>query len=388
MSNKVVFYIGGFNFPDKDAASHRVIANAKILKNLGYTIIFFCMTKEYKDLQQEPILKEVEGFQYYEYKYPVSYKEWYRWLTSIKYIKKIQIKPSIIIAYNYPSLSLYKLRLYTKKNNVKLVADCSEWYHSNNLIKKIDTYFRMKILHSKMDGLILISKFLYNYYSNFECNRLLLPPLVDLNDKKWQRDTIINLKEDNNMIKLVYAGNVGRGEKDDLKFIIESLDKIRYVLQNHIKLNIYGITEKEYCLIYNINESELKNIKEFTSFHGLVAHCAVIQAIKQAHFTIFIRDNNIVNNAGFPTKFVESLSCATPVLTNHNSNISDFIIEGKNGYILDSKTADNFCNSLISIFSNLTLEKINFMKSFCKENNPFDYRQYINIMSDFISLLK
>ena len=35
------------------------------------------------------------------------------------------------------------------------------------------------------------------------------------------------------------------------------------------------------------------------------------------------RDTNIVTKAGFPTKFVESITCGIPVLTNKNSNIEE-----------------------------------------------------------------
>ena len=37
--NDEIIYIGGFELPDKNAAAHRVLGNAKILRELGYKVI-------------------------------------------------------------------------------------------------------------------------------------------------------------------------------------------------------------------------------------------------------------------------------------------------------------------------------------------------------------
>ena len=41
-----VLYVGGFELPDKNAAAHRVINNAKILRELGYRVIFCGVDRE------------------------------------------------------------------------------------------------------------------------------------------------------------------------------------------------------------------------------------------------------------------------------------------------------------------------------------------------------
>src|SRR3546814_5735634 len=51
--------------------------------------------------------------------------------------------------------------------------------------KKIDTYLRMIILHPKLDGIIAISRFLYDYYRSKHCNVVEIPPLIDAEESKW-----------------------------------------------------------------------------------------------------------------------------------------------------------------------------------------------------------
>ena len=41
-----VLYIGGFELPDKNAAAHRVISNAFLLRELGYEVSFIGISED------------------------------------------------------------------------------------------------------------------------------------------------------------------------------------------------------------------------------------------------------------------------------------------------------------------------------------------------------
>ena len=47
-SEKTILYIGGFELPDKNAAAHRVLSNAKLFKLLGYNTVFIGTDKSGK----------------------------------------------------------------------------------------------------------------------------------------------------------------------------------------------------------------------------------------------------------------------------------------------------------------------------------------------------
>src|SRR5690606_16954729 len=59
-------YTGAFRFPDKDAASQRVLNNGKILKSLGHSVRFFGW--EYKEREVDYISKQGYFYQDFEYK--------------------------------------------------------------------------------------------------------------------------------------------------------------------------------------------------------------------------------------------------------------------------------------------------------------------------------
>ena len=66
----------------------------------------------------------------------------------------LNFKPDIIVVYNYPAISLLRLIPYCKNNNIKLIADVTEWYLPQGnllfkIVKGLDSYLRMRFLHKK-----------------------------------------------------------------------------------------------------------------------------------------------------------------------------------------------------------------------------------------------
>ena len=95
-----------------------------------------------------------------------------------------------------------------------------------------------------------------------------------------------------------------------------------------------------------------------------------MEQVKGADFTIFVREDTRVNNAGFPTKFAESISCGVPVITNKTSNLSDYLRDGENGFWL----GENITATLQRIL-NMDDSQLQVMKQQV-EHATFDYRAY------------
>ena len=76
-----VLYVGGFELPDKNPAAHRVLNNAKILKNLGYNVVFCGVDKEIENLPTKPDM--VCGFESYPIPYPSTTKKWVKQMLDI-----------------------------------------------------------------------------------------------------------------------------------------------------------------------------------------------------------------------------------------------------------------------------------------------------------------
>ena len=361
------------------------------MKYLGYTVIFigFDKTVTKTDLAFNYSKRTFETFTYYSIKYPSNIKERVKYILGIKYAVKLIEKESIshIVAYNYPAIALFRLLYYCRQKDIKLVGDCTEWHGSKGNIlyrvfKDFDVLLRMRIIQPKLDGLIVISEYLKKYYKNKVKHLIHLPPLVDLSMDKWKiKPQIIK----SNSLTLVYAGSTTSKMKDRLDIIINVLSEIRRDNVVNFLFNVIGMTKQEYKNIFNINSLPIQ-IDEFVSFKGRLKHIEALKEVMISDYQIFIRDLNLVNMAGFPTKYVESISCGIPVLTNSSSNIESFFESGKTGFILDTSSSDRLKESLLKALT-VEEEKIKCMKNYCRNSEKFNYLHYIQQFENFMNNL-
>lgn len=333
MKDGVILYIGGFELPDKNAAAHRVLSNAKIFRELGKQVVFIGIDKSLPwNSDVLATRMEVQGFDAYSVPYPKGSKSWLKYLTDIKDYVEICEKlgnVEMMILYNFQAIAMKRLMGYCKKKGIKCCADVTEWRSAKSegiiyrILKDSDTWYRMHVLHKKLDGLIVISRYLENYYINCK-NVVFIPVLVDCSEKKWEN----NYDKSNDVLKLVYAGNPGR--KDRLDKLIEALDKV----ERKYLLDVIGITKEQYLSYYPEHTEILKRRTDIV-FHGRMPHLETLDYVKRANYSCFFRDDDRVSKAGFPTKFVEAVSCGTPVLTNRTSSISEFCANNMNAIIIE-----------------------------------------------------
>lgn len=301
-----VLYIGGFELPDKNAAAQRVVGNAYALEQLGYDVLFLNKNTKIDDFKFKCIDSCKRRFTYL-----FSAKE------PIKIIKENKI--THVIAYNYPAIALKKIIKYCKKNNVKCYADATEWYEAKgNIIKKAlkkyDVDLRMKKLHKRMDGVIAISEYLYNYYHK-DVKTVKIPPLVNVKDEKWKKIE----KYDKEKIVFSYVGSPS-ARKERLDLVVKEIENISK--KRNVLLLIVGITKTQFEQMYLTKVNSKAII-----FKGRISHKEAVKIVKQSNWSIIMRENYLFVKAGFPTKVVESISCGTPVLANKFSNIEDYLNE-------------------------------------------------------------
>lgn len=329
-----LLYVGGFVLPDKSAAAQRVLANAKLFREVGYETIFLNYSTEVK----KPWLTEYLGFKCFE----CPGEEWDSARADIDRV--VEVMGCIdnlfaVVAYNYPALGLHRLQKICKSRGCKCIGDVTEWYSAmdvslaKRLPKAIDIVWRMRLLNKKCDALIVISDYLERYYSGMVT--LNLPPLVDSRDAKWPTAA----GESESAISMVYAGSPSR-TKERLDLICEAVAKLPE--NAAFKLIVVGVTEDQYRRIY----SSAPPCSDRISFLGRLSHDETIQVVAKSTYAVIVRDDNRVTRAGFPSKFVESLACGTPVISNDNSCICKYIREDGCGWVVN---ADNLLDDLEAI---------------------------------------
>ncbi|MBP2068993.1 hypothetical protein [Anaerococcus nagyae] len=369
-----IIYIGGFEMPDKNAAAHRVLNNAKIFKDIGYDVVFCGVDKSISADSNN--VEYFDEFASMPTAYPKSNYQWIKSLLDFNHIKRVIKKypnTKFVIAYNMHAIPLSKLRRYCKKSNIKLIADITEWYDNRisinpvKFIKWIDTNIVMRILHKRVNGIIAISDYLKNYYSKYVCNIVQLPPLVDINDPIWNPKNVEYWKS--GIIKFVYTGNPGRS-KDKLETIIKYLYKYKNL---DFKFSIYGLTKDDF-LKYNPSYREIiSSLENKLEFFGRVSHEESVNALYQSDYCIILRDRTRKNMAGFPTKFVECVTSGVGIIANDFSDISKYYpmdnyymvnrVEELEEVIYDCISNGRLSNSTIDIFhySNYLNEVIDFL---------------------------
>lgn len=390
MTNNKIYYVGNFELPDKNAAAHRVVNNAKALRNLGFEVILVGTNKSSTSLMQDNSF----GFTCYHAPYPLGTFAWAKSLLNIKiYLRIIEKEKTChsIILYNMPSLAIYNFIKFAKKRKINIYSDCTEWsanvISSNvgkSLIKIMDSKLRMNYLNRKFSGIISISRFLHENYKSVKKNySVLVPPLVDCTDAKW----LIDNKNVSTSLEIVYAGGAfsikDNYVKDRLDLVVVAfalLKKRGY----QFTFKVIGCSREDFLEFYPQFSQQINELNSSIVFLNKISHLDAIEIVKKSSFSIFLRDANIVTKAGFPTKFVESITAGTPVLTNDNSNVKDFIEQGKNGFLIDYKDIESIVDTLIPAF-NLSMEQIQYMKRYTYDSNLFDYTNYIN---NFSKLMK
>lgn len=361
MERKRILYIGGFELPDKNAAAQRVVANAKTLRELGYEIYFIGPTKEKLNSS-----REFDGFKCEYVNYPKTLSQWIKYIMEfITHDKIVEYNPEYVILYNFPAVASLRILHTCRKKKIKVIHDLTEWEISSGwtpreIVRKLDIFLRMHFCMKRMDGIIAISRFLYEYYSRYT-KVILVPPTVDLENSKFDRSRQLVA---NSPVQLVYAGSIGTGNKEMLDYIIRIVSKI-----SSLQLTIVGLSVEQYEMVYGKLPVEWSNI----SFKGRLPHKEAVKIVCESDFQMLIRDNSIKNKAGFPTKFVESMSCCTPIIATPTSNICDYLLDSKNGYIVDESHP---LDEVLEKVARLSGEEIIAMKERCREFKGFDYRSF------------
>lgn len=313
-----VIYWGGFELPDKNAAAHRVAANARILEDLGYKLVFLGVTSDdIAGLRQS-------AANIFEEAHPHSNRAWLNRLCSLKSLRCIlsQFRDAkAIILYNLPFITLLRVRLAFPR--LKVFYDCTELTPDTDgsrlkkWFKRLDCYALTHWMPKVADAIIAISSRMEGTFASQNAKLLRLPPLVDIDSPIWRQAKLPHP----GTFEFLYAG-VLDNNKDRLDTI---LDAFHSLANPTARLRIIGITREdfaEYC-------PQAKGLLDDNRviFMGRLAHFETVRYVLSCDCYIFIRPSDVRNNMGFPTKYVEALTCGVPIIATNISDIGDYVSE-------------------------------------------------------------
>lgn len=391
MARKNILYIGGFELPDKNAAAHRVIANAKILRDLGYHVTLVGVDKRQTLGSGVVRMKEdYFGFECWSMAYPEGIKAWVLYILGLsellQFVRARLAQGFALIAYNFPAIAQYRVFRLCKKSFVLRIPDVTEWYDSAGgaltyrIVKWIDTALRMYVINRYSSGLITTSHFVSEFYRTKGHEVVEIPTLFTTSDFCEPPVT------DGAVKKFVYVGSpfdparVNRSRtnlKERLDLMVEAFYQLKGST-TRFQFDVYGIDCRSYLSVFPEHKEMLSEMAGIIAFHGYEDNEKVRLIIAQSDFTIFVRDETRVTLAGFPSKFSESVSMGTPVIANRMASLScyrnyDF------AYVYEGALVDCLAECL-----RIDEAAIKSLKLKAFRSNLFDYKSYTAEVDDFL----
>lgn len=399
MPRRTILYVGGFELPDLNAAAQRVLANALILRDLGYRVGLVGITRR----QGAPAIGRVPGFDVpgiegWEVPYPAGHTGWLRRTVGIGEVRAVVAAMDVaedlraIIAYNHPAVAQWRLLRYARSLGGRGIADVTEWYgdvrndNISGVVKNLDGRLRMGWVNPRMDGLITTSSFITDHYASTGLPMVELPTLMDHPPGPAMAAT-----PDGRPKRLFFAGSgldpavlarTRDGLKDRVDLVVERLAGVarRGV---DFRLDAFGLTEADYRALRPDHAGLLDEVGERVRFHGRRPRDEVRQMLRDADFSIFLRDPFRANLAGFPTKYGESIAFGTPVLTNPMPNILRYHEQGRTGRLIDLEDTDQAETQLAHALS-MPATEVYGMKVFCAGSGLFHYSRFRDQVAAFM----
>jgi glycosyltransferase involved in cell wall biosynthesis len=205
-----------------------------------------------------------------------------------------------------------------------------------------------------------------------DTTHIILPPLIEVNE------TDLDEKSDSSCIRFIYAGNLGKN-----KDYIHSAIKAFQIFENKYDFvfNVYGISRDDYIHRYPDVQDFLRDTNKVV-FHGKVNRDEVIKSVYESDYFVFTRKKTKANTYGFPTKFAESLSLGTAIITNYTSDLSSHLVKDVTGYVVQDMS-----NQSMKVVLEEILLKNKRIKISRKHRYSFNYHNYVDDFAEFIKLL-
>jgi glycosyltransferase involved in cell wall biosynthesis len=389
-SDNWIAYVGPFPFPWGQAGSRRMCGVARSLAESGNRIVIGggdSLPVAETDLNEGEVdgrvrylgLGESPGESTSLIKKSIHIF-WSWGAKTVAWLDSQEIKPSHVFVYGGSAQYMLRLLPWCKRHGIPLIADVVEWYDPRQMSGgvlgpfNLSAKFALRFLYPRCDGVVAISQLLADYYEAKGCPVVRVPPTVDITriDIGGRDPSLCDGR-----MRLIYAGTPGK--KDLLGNIIKAAASVD-PLGARLKLLVMGPTLKEVKQM--MGGAELPVCAEVL---GRVDQSLIADYIRSSDFSVLLREPLRFANAGFPTKFVESISNGTPVMANLTSDLGLYLHDGIEGLVC----VDCSTEALIAVLNRALLlspVELGAMRLAARDQaeRSFDFRVYGKPLSDFL----
>lgn len=391
----IVIFGDVFTFPEGQAATNRVYTYAKGFKEQGKKVYVICCTSLYLDTPNGV----ADGIPYYhpfEQKKRNKYflvRRWQNILKNIrtyKLLKRINKEDKIEAINRWSNLFLTHMIcwVYCKLLGTKLVTECSEHPLGQPLGKSQYSAFgrKMGIIKFRIeaffsDGILCISQYLVNFHTarGIKAKKLFFVPSTV--------DPSRFIKTGDKPIANPYVGYFGSlsFKRDNVDLLINAFAKFSSHYPQ-VQLILGGFCSEDHKITMNKLIEQL-GINDRVQIIDYLTRQQILRYITHADVLVMVRTSDFESDASYPSKLTEFLATGNPVISVNVGEISDFLIDGKNAFLVEPGNVQELADKLKIVFDNYGYAQQVAMKGKELADTTFNYKYQSKRIIDFISSL-
>lgn len=311
----------------------------------------------------------------------------YQWLSEVR------PKPCAVIHHGTHVPTLKTTIKWCKKQRVPSLVDITEWneaaIHPGGILSfsNLNQLYARNFLLPKLDAALAMTSFLGARLAERKVPSIIMPPTMNLNDWPFNEKNSIQAESDH--IKVVYAGSPGnsklienedaRRSKDQLGNFLRAIETFKG--EKKVTLTVLGPKSH---LIQGVDLTQSNYLGKVT-FLGRVPQQEVKSILKEADFSLLLRNHTLTSKAGFSTKFTESMAAGTPVICNLTGDLEKYAKDGENAIVLPDISGKS-CLRAIERIASLKAESHLAMQKSARETAEsfFNFETYSQMIGEHI----
>ena len=352
-----------YQFPEGMAPTTRIIAYGKglVRNNVETEVIIFRPLHTPSNYPKEGSVEGVHYIYTHSRNRNISrlknivYDKPLSVIKTIRFIKKSNRKKKydcILLSFdNIFFMSLYITSIWFIRIPMLFIGDEYPIPIREKLYSDIPTWKKIayRILHQLLRGRILMTDALKNYYNKIASVKPthILPTIVDVDRFMGIQEQKANLGNP----YLCYMGNMELA-KDNVDNIIRAFHILKHSPKyNQLELHLYGTPSlKDKKILEDLINKLDMNKSVFIM--GRAQYSDVPDILAHALVLVTSQPNTKRAEGGFPTKLGEYLLSNRPAIVTNVGEISDYIKDGVNAYLVEPNDPEAYAKKLDYILNN------------------------------------
>nr|WP_205808324.1 glycosyltransferase [Micromonospora sp. HNM0581] len=303
---------------------------------------------------------------------------------TVRWLEEQPTRPSHVILHGGQERYAHQLRRWCTRHRVPLVADVVDWYDGRYV--RGGTYgplnasmkLALRYHYPRCDGIIAISSLLTDYYAARTGAVVRVPSTVDVQNLPL----LAPPARRGPALVVAYAGNPGRNNKDLLSDVVLAVRRAHHAAAP-VELRVLGPSRAEVAALAG------GALPDNVHVLGRLSQQQVPLVVQQADFTVLLRRPERAANAGFSTKFCESLANGVPVIANLTGDMGDYLHHGVEGLVCPDHSVESLVQT-IRLATRLSEQDRNRLRVAARERalKSLDYRVHAVALGVFLDELR